>query len=174
MIRTGLIRLGGLVTMVGGVGSYAIIWLPDWLSMLLLAATIVPAMAALRALHSEHYGLAGTLGSLTVFVGVVLVVASWILKLKTPSVLGLGLVLVTAGLVGLATLTIVARVLPWWCGAALIVGSPLGVVLGIVFLWPFGLDETALILPLGVGWALVGFAIFRAGARQTEQASRVR
>jgi hypothetical protein len=160
--------------MAGGVGSFAIIWLPDWLSMLMLAATIFPAIVALLALHSERYWLAGTLGALAVFVGLALIIASWILRLTTLIALELGLVLVTFGLVGLATLTIAARVLPWWCGAALIVGSPLGVVLGMVSLWPLGLDETALILPLGAGWALVGFAIFRAGVHQIDQPSRVR
>ena len=162
------------MAMVGGVGSYAMIWLPDWLSWLLLGATVLPAIAALRALHGERYGLAGTLGSLAVLVGLVLFIASWVLELTSLSFLALGLVLVTFGLLGLATLTIVARVLPWWCGAALVVGSPLGVVLGMLFLWPLGLDETALILPLGASWALVGFAIFRAAGRRTERPARVR
>ena len=160
--------------MVGGVGSYATIWLPEQLSTLLLGAMTFPAIAALYALHRASYGLAGTLIPLTTLVGLGLVIVSWLLKLKTDSVFSLGLVLATLGLVGLAILTIVAGVLPWWCGAALIVGSPLGVVLGIAFLWPLGLDETAIILPLGTGWTLVGFAIFRVGARRSERPSRVR
>jgi hypothetical protein len=160
--------------MVGGVSSYATIWLPEQLSILLLGAIPLPAIVALHALHRERYGLAGTLISLTAFVGLALIIVSWFLKLKTESILAYGLVLTTVGLVGLATITIAARVLPWWCGAALIVGSPLGVVLGIVLLWPLGLDETAIILPLGVGWVLVGYAVFRSAGHRDQQPSRVR
>jgi hypothetical protein len=84
------------------------------------------------------------------------------------------LVVATVGLLALGMVTITERVLPWWCGAALIVGSPLGVALGILLLWPLGLDETAIVLPLGVGWLVVGYAIFLAGSRQDERPSRVR
>lgn len=174
MKHTSLIRLGGVATMVGAVSSYATIWAPEWLSGLQLGVMVFPAILALHALHRERegYGWPGALASLASCVGLVLIIVSW--PLETLLTLSVGLVLTTVGLVGLATITIAARVLPWWCGAALIVGSPLGVVLGIVLLWPLGLDETAIILPLGVGWVLVGFAIFRAGTRQAEQASRVR
>ncbi len=160
--------------MVCGVGSYATIWLPEQLSLLLLGAMIFPAIAALYALHRASYGLASTLISLTALVGLGFVIVSYLLELKAVSVLDFGIMLVTLGLVGLAALTIVAGVLPWWCGAALIVGSPLGAVLGITLLWPLGLDETAIILPLGTGWTLVGFAIFRAAGRRSERPSRVR
>lgn len=53
MKHTFLIRLGGLATMVGGVGSFAITWLPDLLSML-LGTALLPAILALRALHRER------------------------------------------------------------------------------------------------------------------------
>jgi hypothetical protein len=174
MKRTGLIRLGGLATMVGAVSSYATIWSPEWLSILQLSVMVFPAIAALHALQRERYGLPGALASLASFVGLVLIFVSWPLQLKTLLFLNVGVVLATVGLLALGLITITERVLPWWCGAALIVGSPLGAALGMVFLWPLGLDETAFILPLGMGWMLVGFAIFRAGARQTERPSRVR
>jgi hypothetical protein len=86
-----LIRLAGLATMVGGVGSFAIIWVSDWLSLLLLGAMIVPALAVLGALHRERFGWAATLIPLTVFVGLVLVIASWVLELKSVVFLDLGL-----------------------------------------------------------------------------------
>lgn len=160
--------------MVGAVSSYATIWTPEWLSGLQLGVMIFPAILALHALHRERegYGWPGALASLVSCVGLALIIVSW--PLETLLTLSVGLVFATVGLLALGLVTMTERVLPWWCGAALIVGSPLGVALGMVFLWPLGLDETAFILPLGVGWVLVGFAIFRAGTRQAEQASRVR
>jgi hypothetical protein len=64
----------------------------------------------------------------------------------------LGLLLATGGLITLGIVTISARVLPWWCGAALIAGNPifgffLGDLLGAGLLW-------------GVSWVVVGFAAF--------------
>ena len=161
--------------MVGAVSSYAIIWSPEWLSLLQLAVMFFPAIAALHVLHREREGYSwpGTLASLASFIGLALIIVSWPLKLKTMLFLDAGLGLATVGLLALGVVTISERVLPWWCGAALIVGSPLGVVFGMGFLWPLGLDEMAIILPLGLGWIVVGFAIFRAGGRVSEQPSRV-
>jgi hypothetical protein len=173
MMRIGLIRLGGLVTMVGAASSYAMIWSPEWLFGLQLGVMVFPAIAALHALHREREGYVwpGALASLASFIGIALIIVSW--PLETTSTLSVGLVLATVGLLALGVVTMFAEVLPWWCAAALILGSPLGAFVGMGFLWPLGLDETAIILPLGVGWVLVGFAIFRAGGRRSEQPSRV-
>lgn len=174
MRRSGLIQLGGLATMVGAACSYPTIWAPEWLFGLQLGVMVFPAILALHALHreAEAYGWEGTLAPLASCVGLALIIVSW--PLETLWTLSVGLVLVTLGLLALGIVTITARVLPWWCGAALIVGSPFGVGLGMGFLWPLGLDETAIILPLGVGWLVVGYAVFRAAGRLPEQPSRVR
>ena len=168
------IRIGGLATMVGAVSSYATIWSPEWLFVLQLSVMVFPAIVALHALQRERerYGLPGTLASLASFVGLTLIIVSW--PLEALLFLNVGLALATVGLLALGPITIAARVMPWWCGTALIVGSPLGVALGMVFLWPLGLDETAIILPLGVGWVLVGYAVFRSAGHLPEQPSRVR
>ncbi len=159
MRRTGLIRLGGVATMAGAVSSYAIIWTPEWLANLQLSVMVFPAIAALHALHRERerYGWPGTLASLVSFVGLALIIISW--PLETTSTLSVGLVLATGGLLALGPITMIAEVLPWWCGAALIVGSP-----PFAVLWPL----------VGVPWIVVGYAIFRAGGRVSEQPSRVR
>ena len=173
MRRSGLIRLGGLATMVGAACSYATIWVPEWLFGLQLSVMVFPGIAALHALHRERegYGWPGTLASLASFIGLAFLIVSW--PLETTSTLSVGLVVATVGLLALGMVTITERVLPWWCRAALIVGNPLGVALGILLLWPLRLDETAIILPLGVGWLVVGYAVFRAAGRLREQPSRV-
>jgi hypothetical protein len=145
--------------MVGAVSSYAIIWSPEWLSLLQLSGVMVfPAIAALHVLHRERedYGWPGTLASLASFLGLALIFVSWPLETMlglgvAVLTLGVGLVLATVGLLLLGLIINTERVLPWWCGAALILGSPLGVPLGMVFVWPLGLDEMAIILPLGLG-----------------------
>jgi hypothetical protein len=108
--------------------------------------------------------LMGELAPTTVTVAIVLLV--------------LGVLAATVGIVGLGIVTISAGVLPRWCGIAIIAGSPPGVGILFVYLIPLGM---AGILPGVVGWALVGlpwvvvgYAIFRAAARRTEQAARVR
>jgi hypothetical protein len=71
-----------------------------------------------------------------------------------------GILVATVGLLILAMVTLVVRVLPRCVGLAMIAGIP-----------PIALFLRPLV---GVPWALVGYAIFRAAARQTEQPSRVR
>jgi hypothetical protein len=71
-----------------------------------------------------------------------------------------GLLVATIGILALGAATIAARKVPWWGGVALIAGSPPVAI----FLGPL----------LGVPWALVGYAVFRAAGRLPERPSRVR
>jgi hypothetical protein len=186
MMRTGLILLGGLAAMVGGIAWTTLFLLGYLLIRYLslgsiekavqkgslqapvLTVLLVGAMAAivaLHALHRERYGLLGALASLAAFVGLGMIPVIW-LYLAGPHIpmlltLAVGMVCLlaaTGGIVVLGIVTIQAEVLPWWCGAALIVGSP-----PFAVLWPL----------VGVPWIVVGFAIFRAGVRQPAQPSRV-
>lgn len=179
MKRTSLIRIGGLAAMVGGVAYTALSLLVPFLEpmfFVLLALGAMVAIAALHALQRERYGLPGMLASLTVFIGVVVILGSNLgltggLPWPLPERISIVGVLVAAlGMVALGIATIAARVLPWWCGVALIVG-------GIGFVGPMlALSWTGFFMGLlaGVAWALVGYALFRAGTRQTQQPSRVR
>jgi hypothetical protein len=188
MMRTGLILLGGLAAMVGGIAWTTLFLLGYLLIRYLslgsiekavqkgslqapvLTVLLVGAMAAIVALHVLHreregYGWPGTLASLAAFVGLGMIPVTW-LFLAGPHIpmlltLAVGMVCLlaaTGGIVVLGIVTIQAEVLPWWCGAALIVGSP-----PFAVLWPL----------VGVPWIVVGFAIFRAGVRQPAQPSRV-
>lgn len=77
----------------------------------------------------------------------------------------LAIMLVGLGGIGLGVATIAARVLPWWCGVALIAGS-----FGFAFAALFGELWGVLV---GLAWALVGYAVFGA-ANRSRQPSRVR
>jgi hypothetical protein len=120
--------------------------------------------------------LLGTLAFLVAFVGVAMIFVGELRSLvigmsqDSPGAAAaswlfiIGLLLATIGLPAYGAVTITAGELPWWCGAALLVGSP---IVGL-FLYLF-FDSL-----LGAPWAIVGFAIFRAGSRLSEQPSRVR
>ena len=77
-----------------------------------------------------------------------------------------GYALAALGGMGLGVATMVRRVVPWWCGIALIVGSPCLVFAGLL-----GELFTAM---AGAARALVGFAVFRAEMHRAEPLSRVR
>jgi hypothetical protein len=189
--RSALIRLGGLVAMVSGV-AFVILRFMTWLCtpncprssgyvvlafFVLLAFGAMTAIATLRAIQRQHYGLLGTLAFLVAMVGVAMIFVSEFRSLilalwqGSPGAGGvswlfiIGLLVATVGLIAYGAVTITADELPWWCGVALLAGSPL---VGL-FLYPF--HEGLL---LGVPWAVVGYAIFRAGATRVEQPSRVR
>jgi hypothetical protein len=181
-----LIRLGGLAAIVGGIvyaggslllargpllGGEFFLYMNSFGSGFFAVLLPLGAMATIAALHvlqRERYGLPGALVSLISLVCLALAVGALIVGV-TPNtisdcacmtVLGWSLLVATFSIPVLGSLTITARVLPRWCGVALIFGSPL---------------IALLIAPLGgAAWALVGFAIFRAGAHQAQQPSRVR
>ncbi len=200
MKRNSLIRLGGLAAMGGG-ALYAAQGLAVWLSeppfswsfqylysiwsrqyldnisLVFLALGALAATVALHTLHREFHGMTGTLVSLVAFVGLVLLLVGGlgdVLRMLQHDKDALwyftsllwGWRLAGLGAAGLGVVTIAARVLPWWCGVALIVGG-----LGLA---PAALFGELFVALVGVAWALVGFAIFRAAARQAEQRSRVR
>jgi hypothetical protein len=77
----------------------------------------------------------------------------------TPPIWNLPLAVL--GGIGLGAVTVAARVLPWWCGVALIVGS-----LGFA---PASLLGELWVTLVGVAWALVGSAVFRATTNRTRE-----
>jgi hypothetical protein len=179
MERNSLIRLGGIAAVVGGVAYTALGLLIPFLEpmfFVLLALGAMVAIVALHALQKERYGLPGTLGSLTVFIGVVLILGSNLgltegLSWPLPErIFMVGVLVAALGMVALGIATIAVRLLPWWCGVALLVG-------GFGFVGPMlALSWSGFFMGLlaGVAWAVVGYALLRAGSRLSEQPSRVR
>ena len=205
-----LIRLGGVVAMIGGFAATTLGLLYVLQSggmtlgftekallkggyegpvstMLLLGAS--SAIAALHFVQRRRYGRLGALASASAIGGIAMVVIGYLvygLDSDTAFAVGIplltvGVVVGSTGIVLLGIVTITVRVLPRWCGIALIAGSPPGV--GIVFGAIIPLMAMVGNLPPGsgtIGWALagipwivVGFAAFRAATRQTQQPSRV-
>jgi hypothetical protein len=194
-----LIRLAGLAAMVGGIVYAGVGLIEERLAEYLyyvgnigygLVAVLLPlgamaAIAALHALHRELYGRVGAVVSLTAFLGLALATAALTLGVMSTSpdldfhfnLVLIGLLVATVGIALLGGLTIATGVLPRWCGVALIAGSPVGVfvtmipsaALGGAFLLGGAFQALG-----GVPWALVGFAIFRAGAHQTQHPSQAR
>ena len=205
MFSSILIRLGGLAAMGGG-GAFATLGVLEVLvaiyeipgpidraiqkgsyqfpvlNMLLFGA--LAAIVALHALQRQRYGSQVTLAALAAFIGLVMLPVAWLVAgpsyplTLTAAVLIGGVLAATVGLVGLGMVTMSAGVLPRWCGAALLAGSPPVVGLEVVVLGFLGLPAT---VPGGIAWALVGvpwvvvgYAIFRTAARRTEHPARVR
>lgn len=152
---------------------------------ILLPLGAMAAIAALYVLQRGLYGRAGTVIYLTAFVGLAVATGALTVGVVSTSpdldmlfnALLMELLVATVGIALLGVQSMGARVLPWWCGVGLIAGTPLGVVvtmlpsaaLGGTF--PLGGAFQAL---GGVPWVLVGYAVFRAGARQAEQPSGTR
>jgi hypothetical protein len=148
--------------------------------LVLLVLSVMALIASVHALQVENYGPGaveriglGALTALPSMLGVALILVGYlgdigglryqVLADLRPIALNLelfGWVVATVGLLVLAIVTLVVRELPWWTGLAMIAGNPLNVL----FLGPL----------LGVPWALVGYAVFRAAGRRTERPPRVR
>jgi hypothetical protein len=183
MNRTGLIRLSGLATMVGGVVFALVLLVRPWLAHVapfglhglaeavtlpmfcLLLVVVSLALVAIAALlrRTRHGGL-GVLACVVSLVGVVLVFVGVLLGYAGIFVIFVGALVATGGLGILAIITTSMNTLPWWGGVALVAG-------GLSFILVFLPVPTSL---MGVPWLVVGYAIFRAMARQAEQPLRMR
>jgi hypothetical protein len=180
--RIGLIRLGGLVAIVGGLAATTLGFLyvlqergmtlgfiekavrkgayeGPASTMLLVGA--LAAIAALHLIQRRHYGRLGALASASATGGIAMVVFGYLVSgLDSDTAFAVGIPLLTVGVVVASTgivllgiATITARVLSRWCGIALIAGSPPGVAIMFSVLASL---VAARILPGEIGWALAG------------------
>jgi hypothetical protein len=193
--RTFLIRLGGLAAIAGGV-VYAGVSLMEEHPLaeylyymgnigsgfiaILLPVGAMAAIAALHAMQRELYGWAGAVVSVLAFAGLGLATGALTVGVVSTSpnldslfIMALiGLLIASVGIALLGGMSIATGILPWWCGVALIIGSPVGVFLTMIPAAALGGTS-----PLGgafqalggVPWMLVGYAVFRAGRRRPQQ-----
>ena len=172
-----LIRLAGLVTIVGSVVFALGLSLRFWLNPLRAEALAVPmffllVVAAGVAIVATAVLLRGVPRSRSAIlavalslVGMVLAFAGLLMGFVGLLVIPVGALVAIGGLVILAYLAVRTGTLPWWGGVALAVGFVPFLLLGL----------PPLAQPLiGVPWLVVGYAIFRAAGRSTEVPSRVR
>ena len=161
-----------------------------WYDLFVLCA--MAGTAALHTLQRERYGLLGAIASLVTFVGLAIDASMW--NFYVPSlgpttgmepnyelerqfwIMFSGGMVTVVSLVILGIMTITAKVLPWWSGAALLVGGPFlswigRVALGGYFVGCDCLFESPLFVLLapvpGVAWVLVGLAVFRAAGHRS-------
>ena len=154
------------------------------------------AIVALHVIQSRNYGRWGALVSGAAFAGLAMTAGGGLLGGFVPALAGqamlvmlIGVLVASAGVVGLGIRILTARVLPRWCGAALVAGSPPFVFLefmpvsflesslasaGLPSETPGGMGWGVLWALPGLSWTLVGYAVFRAGAYRSEQPSRAR
>ena len=204
MPYSNLIRLGGVAAMVGGVLYAGVGLLEGRLAeelvyignigygfiVISLPLGTMAAIAALYALHRERYGRAGTALCLTAFLGLALATGALTLRVLATYplrafpdlelfgvLLILGLLVATAGMVLLGSLSVALQILPGWCGVALMAGSPLGVLFTMIpseALAGGSVLGRAFQALGGVPCAVVGYYIFRAAGGRTERPARVR
>jgi len=176
-----IVRLGGLVAIVGGLAATILgllYVLQAWgmtldftakalqkggyenpvATMLLIG--VLAAIAALHFVQRRYYGRWGALHSVAAFTGIAMVVSGNLMGELAPTtaavdivLLVLGVLAATVGIVGLGIMTLSAGVLPRWCGIAIIAGSPPGVGISFLFFTPLGMTG---ILPGEIFWALAG------------------
>jgi hypothetical protein len=120
---------------------------------LALAGTLI-GLLGLHVRQATSYGVLGTAGLLAALIGTALVLANVVFirvagRDLLDLLLGIGLVGMFFGLVLLGVATLLAKVLPWWCGVALIVVLPIAAILG-----DYGGG-----LVLGLVWLALGYVL---------------
>lgn len=92
----------------------------------------------------------------------------WGMSFAIGTLLGTLIYIVGSVLLGIAILR--TPVLPRWSGWVLIIAPTLGIVLG---LWQVRHLPSALVLPVGLGWLLVGYALWLGKDEPVESEGRV-
>lgn len=178
MSSSDLIRWGALAAMVGGAVwiVYALLGLAGAnqeisgpLDLFIIVAWLlqVVGLVGFHTLQKGNYGHIGRAGFYTFIVGAPVQSLGLLLVLAGSETLGEPLTVVgglgiLVGLVLYGAATLQARVLPRWCGIALIVSLPLTILLqdygGLVF---------------GLVWVALGYVLWSRRGQAAEQPSRV-
>ncbi len=127
---------------------------------------VLAGMVGFHALQQGHYGDLGWAGFYTIVVGILAQILGLVLLLSgSMALLWLVPVATLAVLIGFVlygVATLRARVLPRWCGVALIVAFPAAIASGTyAYFW------------LGLVWLALGYLLWRKRSTATERSSRV-
>lgn len=175
MTSSGLIRWGGVATMLAGMAFITRSLLPANNSVgealhFVAIALLAVGTVGFHALQKDHYGLIGRTG---LYVVVIAVSASVMFRIviwlsgseSLYRLVDIGSLGVMVGLVLYGVATLLARVLPLWVGVAIIVALPVRIVL-------FAIDPWGLTL-FGLLWVALGYVLWSRREAATEQPARV-
>jgi hypothetical protein len=193
MSSSNLTRPGGLTAMLGGllvilvlipihIMNETSVWVNvTWIPTLVLLAM---GMVGLRSRQEGSLGWFGNAGFFLAVIGTGLftlvslgnILYKGPLQTTQPELVqafeGVVVLLMMAGTLLLGIATTKAGVLPRWSGLALVIGSMSPLILGFIGPENVRLQEAGVLL-FGVGWAVLGFALWSGKGETLQQPSRV-
>lgn len=187
MSSSDLVRWGGIAAMAAGVVWIAIGLLglvvenpgvSPLVNVLFMVAVllVLVGLVGFHALQKRNYGSIGRVGFYTIIVAILGLVLGWLAIFAGASaalvwfVLPASTLAVLLGFVLYGAATLEAKVLPRWCGIALIIAVPVLVALGgisgspgisIGYVW------------FGLVWLTLGYSLWSQRGMATEQPSRM-
>jgi hypothetical protein len=193
MSSSNLTRPGGLAAMLGGL-LVILVLIPIhimnensvWVNVTWIPTLVLLAMGMVE-LRSRQQGGLGWLGNTGFFLAVIGTVLFTVVSLgnalykgplqTTPPELvqaieGVVVLSMMAGTLLLGIATAKAGVLPRWSGLALVIGTLSALILGFIGSENVRLQEAGVLL-FGVGWAVLGFALWSGKGETLQQPSRV-
>ena len=160
-----------LVTPFLGFATYEEVYATYGKVFFLVYLLFLIGMVGLRARVGEHIGRSGKLAFRLAFVGLAMNLAGnvgdywlgekvlgqpmWGISFTIGTLVGTLVYMVGSVMLGRAILR--TTVLPRWAGWALIVAPTLGIVLGLFVVIHL---PSALVLPVGLGWIMIGYALW--------------
>jgi hypothetical protein len=193
MSSSNLTRPGGLAAMLGGL-LVILVLIPIhimnensvWVNVTWIPTLVLLAMGMVE-LRSRQQGGLGWLGNTGFFLAVIGTVLFTVVSLgnalykgplqTTPPELvqaieGVVVLSMMAGTLLLGIATAKAGVLPRWSGLALVIGTLSALTLGFIGPENVRLQEAGVLL-FGVGWTVLGFALWSGKGETLQQPSRV-
>lgn len=173
MSSFGVVRWGGLAAVLAGVvflvDEVIILMSPvPFLDVVFIVAMllVLAGLVGFHALQKDYYGRVGRAGFYTIVAGIVSQVLGLLVLLSGSAsllwLISLATLAVLVGFVLYGAATLQAGVLPRWCGVALVVVFPVGLLLGVyAYLW------------FGLVWLALGYALWSRRGAATGQAARV-
>jgi hypothetical protein len=174
-----------LVTPFLGFGTYEAVYATYGRIFFLVYLLFLIGLGSLHAQVGERIGRSGKRGFKFAFIGLamnlignagdywlgekVLGQPLWGISFTIGTLLGTLVYIVGSVILGRAILR--TRVLPRWSGWTLIVAPTLGIVLGLLVVIHL---PSALVLPVGIGWILTGYAIWSGRGASAQQPAHMR
>src|SRR5215210_1867184 len=174
-----------LVTPFLGFGTYEEVYATYGKVFFLVYLLFLIGLASLRARVGEHLGRSGKRGFKLAFIGLAMNLVGnvgdywlgekvlgqplWGISFTIGTLLGTLVYIVGSVILGRAILR--TSVLPHWSGWTLIVAPTLGIALALLVVIHL---PSALVLPVGISWMLIGYAIWSGRGASAQQPAHMR